>query len=180
MKNDCIKGLKNISTCRQRYASMCRMLFTALFILCLPLAQIALAQTDPDLPDQALLQINTSINSLSLNNQSMSADQSERDLWIKNSLRDLNQHTPKECLNPIVPAAFELGDEYQMSYRLTGKDGCILLPDKAGFISIHIPFMRIRLLAISPSPLIAMAMNTITKAMCVAEPFDFTTAAKLL
>ena len=131
MKNDCIKGLKNISTCRQRYASMCRMLFTALFILCLPLAQIALAQTDPDLPDQALLQINTSINSLSLNNQSMSADQSERDLWIKNSLRDLNQHTPKECLNPIVPAAFELGDEYQMSYRLTGKDGCILIPGES-------------------------------------------------
>ena len=106
-------------------------LLLALFILCMPLAQIAFAQTDPELRDQALLQINESINSRSVNGQNMNTDHLERDLWIGNSLRDLNQNSPKECLNPIEPAAFELGDEYQMSYRLTGKDGCILIPGES-------------------------------------------------
>lgn len=106
-------------------------LLMALFILYMTPAQIVLAQTDPKLPNQALLQINEYGDSLSVNGQSMSDDQFERDLWIQSSLRDLNQNTPKECLNPIVPAAFELGDEYQMSYRLTGKDGCILFPGES-------------------------------------------------
>ena len=122
-----IPRLKNKSTCNRSYAAMGRMLFTALFILYMTPAQIVLAQTDPKLPNQALLQINEYGDSLSVNGQSMSDDQFERDLWIQSSLRDLNQNTPKECLNPIVPAAFELGDEYQISFRLTGKDGCILL-----------------------------------------------------
>ena len=122
-----ITRLNNKSTCNRSYASMGRMLFAALFIFCMNPVQIAIAQTDPELRDQALLQIDKYGDSLSVNRQNMSTDQFERDLWIQSSLRDLNQNTPKECLNPIVPAAFELGDEYQISFRLTGKDGCILL-----------------------------------------------------
>jgi hypothetical protein len=86
------------------------------------------AQHDPELPSHALLLLNESINSKPVNVLNENVDNPKRDQWIRNSLVDLKKHTLVECLNPIEPAAFELGDVYHLSYRLSGKDGCILFP----------------------------------------------------
>jgi hypothetical protein len=108
------------------------LLFRASLVFTLILMNFSLlnAQNDTELPDPSLFLVNESIKSQPVKEQNLNPEMSERDLWIRNSLDDLHMYTPEKCLNPIEPAAFELGDDYHMSFRLRGKEGCIVFPGK--------------------------------------------------